>query len=143
MKMRIGILFVALTSLLIMTSASSVKVTTGIEFDQMTLAEAKALSAKTGKLIFIDCYTDWCGTCKRMAATSFKDPAVGKLYNDNFINLKIEMEKNPEGRDLAASYKVRAYPTLLIIDGKGNLIRQVVGMQTKDGLVMFANAAMK
>jgi thiol:disulfide interchange protein len=143
MKMRIGILFVALTSLLIMTSASSVKVTTGIEFDQMTLAEAKALSAKTGKLIFIDCYTDWCGPCKRMAATSFKDPAVGKLYNDNFINLKIEMEKNPEGRDLAASYKVRAYPTLLIIDGKGNLIRQVVGMQTKDGLVMFANAAMK
>ena len=141
--MRIGILFVALTSLLIMTSASSVKVTTGIEFDQMTLAEAKALSAKTGKLIFIDCYTDWCGPCKRMAATSFKDPAVGKLYNDNFINLKIEMEKNPEGRDLAASYKVRAYPTLLIIDGKGNLIRQVVGMQTKDGLVMFANAAMK
>ena len=109
----------------------------------MTLAEAKALSAKTGKLIFIDCYTDWCGPCKRMAATSFKDPAVGKLYNDNFINLKIEMEKNPEGRDLAASYKVRAYPTLLIIDGKGNLIRQVVGMQTKDGLVMFANAAMK
>ena len=143
MKMRIGILFVALTSLLIMTSASSVKVTTGIEFDQMTLAEATALSAKTGKLIFIDCYTDWCGPCKRMAATSFKDPAVGKLYNDNFINLKIEMEKNPEGRDLAASYKVRAYPTLLIIDGKGNLIRQVVGMQTKDGLVMFANAAMK
>ena len=143
MKMRIGILFVALTSLLIMTSVSSVKVTTEIEFDHMTLEEAKALSVKSGKLIFIDCYTDWCGPCKRMAATSFKDPVVGKLYNDNFINLKIEMEKNPEGRDLAARYKVRAYPTLLIIDGKGNLIRQVVGMQSKDGLIMFANAAMK
>ena len=141
MKMRIGILFVALAALLVMTSASS-KVTTGIEFDHISVETAKRMSNESGKLIFIDCYTDWCGPCKRMAATSFKDAAVGKIYNDNFINLKIEMEKNPEGRALAQRYKVRAYPTLLIIDGKGNLIRQVVGMQSKDGLIMFAKAAM-
>lgn len=141
MKMRIGILFVALFSLLLMTSASSL-VTTGIEFDDMTLEKAKVLSKKTGKLIFIDCYTDWCGPCKRMAATSFKDETVGKLYNDNFIKLKVEMEKNPDGRALAQRYKVRAYPTLLIIDGDGNLVKQIVGMQSKDGLLMFAKSAM-
>lgn len=138
MRKRVGIMFVAVLSLM-MVSASS-NVSNGIEFDHLTLAKAKAEAVKTGKLIFIDCYTDWCGPCKRMAATAFKDEKVGDLYNNKFLNLKIEMEKNPDGKSVAAQYKIRAYPTLLIIDGKGNLIKQVVGMQSADGLMAFGRS---
>ncbi len=141
MKVRLGIFSIALLALLLMTSASSA-VSTGIEFKSLGLEEAKTLSKKSGKLIFIDCYTVWCGPCKRMAATSFKDPSVGKLYNENFINLKVEMEKDPDGRALAAKYKVRAYPTLLIIDGNGTLIKKVVGLQSKDGLLIMGKGAL-
>jgi len=108
-------------------------------FKSMTINEAKELASSTGKLIFIDCYTDWCGPCKRMAATSFKDPDVALLYNKNFINVKVEMEKNPDGMGLARGYKVNAYPTLLFIDGEGNLFGKRVGMQNKDALIIFAN----
>ena len=120
-----------------MTSASEGD--KGIAFSDLTLDEAKTLSKETGKLIFIDCYTDWCGPCKRMAATSFKDEKVGDVFNKKFINLKIEMEKNPIGQELAKRYRVRAYPTLLVIDSEGTLIKQVIGMQTSDGLITMAN----
>ena len=142
MKKGLGILFIAVVSMVLMSS-SSAKKDSGIEFKDMTLTAAIELSNKTGKLIFIDCYTDWCGPCKRMAATSFKDEEVGKLYNDNFINLKIEMEKNPDGAAIARMYKIRAYPTLIMIDGKGELKNKVVGMQNVSGLKNFANSVIK
>ncbi len=111
----------------------------GISFSDITLKEAKSMATDSEKLIFIDCYTDWCGPCKRMAATSFKDEEVGKVFNQKFINLKIEMEKNPEGNELARRYQVRAYPTLLVIDANGNLIKKVIGMQNVNGLLTLAS----
>jgi len=132
----INVLFVALASVLMMSSSSQ---NSGISFNEITLDEAKVLSKKTEKLIFIDCYTDWCGPCKRMAATSFMDDKVGEVFNDKFINIKIEMEKNPIGTELAKRYRIRAYPTLLVIDSEGTLIKQVIGMQNSNGLITMAN----
>jgi thiol:disulfide interchange protein len=133
----IKVLFVVLASVLMMSSSSQ---DSGILFSEITLYEAKVLSEKTGKPIFIDCYTDWCGPCKRMAATSFIDDKVGEVFNNKFINIKIEMEKNPIGTELAKRYRVRAYPTLLIIDSEGALIKQVIGMQNANGLITMANS---
>lgn len=114
----------------------------GIKFMNMRLEEAKKEAAKSGKLIFIDAYTEWCGPCKIMAKTSFKDEKVAKLYNDNFINLKIEMEKDPDGRDVAMKYSVKAYPTLLIIDSDGKLVSSTLGLQSADKLIDFANSVL-
>ena len=66
----------------------------GIQFQTLTLEAAKAKALETGKLIFIDVHASWCGPCKMMARGPFKDEKVGKIYNDNFINLKIDAEKN-------------------------------------------------
>ncbi len=140
--MHVGKWLVASFALLMLTSLAPSKATTGIEFETLTLDEAKALSAQTGKPIFIDCYTVWCGPCKWMAANSFQDAGVAELYNSKFINLKVEMEKDVDGKELAMKYEVRAYPTLLIIDSKGNLKRKVVGAQDANGMITFAKAAL-
>ncbi len=110
----------------------------GIDFKKMTLEEAKELAKKKNQLVFVDAYTSWCGPCKQMAATTFKDAEVGELFNEKFINIKIEMEKDPEGPAVAMKYRVRAYPTLLFIDGDGNLVKSIVGFQTKDRLLALA-----
>lgn len=110
----------------------------GISFRHMTFKEAKALAKKENKLIFIDCYASWCGPCKRMAATSFKDEEVGKIYNKNFINLKIDMEKDAEGPELARLFKIRAYPTLVFVNGEGKVVKQQVGAMNADGLIALA-----
>lgn len=113
----------------------------GIAFKKKSFDAAKEEAKKEGKLIFIDAYTDWCGPCKRMAATSFKDAKVGDLYNKSFINLKIDMEKG-EGPEIARRFGVKAYPTLLIVDGNGKLVKQVVGMKSSAQLIAFANSVL-
>jgi thioredoxin len=144
MKKLVGIGFVAMVCVLIMTSVSSSSTPAeGIIFDHGTVGAAKKKAAAKGKLVFIDCYTVWCGPCKRMAATAFVDPEVGKIFNKNFVNIKVEMEKDADGSELARLYKVRAYPTLLIIDSKGKLIKQAVGMQSAQRLIALANAALQ
>jgi thiol:disulfide interchange protein len=114
----------------------------GIDFKKISLDKAKKLAAQEGKLIFIDAYTSWCGPCKKMAKTTFMDGEVGELFNENFINIKIEMEKDADGPDVARRYNVRAYPTLLIIDDEGNLVKQTIGFQDKSKLMNFAEAVL-
>lgn len=107
----------------------------GIKFEQISLEEAMKLAKSSGKTIFIDAYTEWCGPCKRMAATTFMDDGVAKLFNGKFINMKIEMEKSADGPNVAKMYGVKAYPTLLFIDGEGKLKKSVVGLQSAEQLL--------
>lgn len=141
MKKWIGIAMVAVFGLACAFTPASKDEEVGIKFEQITYKEALAKAKKENKFIFIDCYTSWCGPCKRMAATSFKDAKVGEVYNSQFINLKMEMEKDAEGPELARLYKVKAYPTLLIVNGDGKVVKEVLGMQTVDGLLSFAESA--
>ena len=142
MKRIVGILSLGFMLVILMTSVSS-KPSGGIDFQKIDLTEAKAQAIKTGKYVFIDCYTDWCGPCKRMAASSFMEDRVADVYNKQFINIKIEMEKDKDGPETALMYKIKAYPTLLIIDGKGNLVKQAIGMQSADGLIALAKSVEK
>lgn len=161
MKKTVGIFVAGILSIMVMTSTTcsveggssaqtssdqatvnSVAPNGGISFEKMSLEKAKKQAKKDGKLIFIDCYTSWCGPCKRMAATTFQEDDVAKLFNKNFINLKIDIEKDEDGADVARRYSVRAYPTLLIINGDGKLVKQTVGFQTKDKLMAFAKSVL-
>jgi thioredoxin 1 len=107
----------------------------GISFENISLNDAMKMAKKSGKIIFIDAYTSWCGPCKKMAATSFMDENVATFYNSNFINLKIDMEKNADGPTVARMYGVKAYPTLLYINGDGILKKSVIGFQTSSQLI--------
>jgi thiol-disulfide isomerase/thioredoxin len=111
----------------------------GIEFQHGSFQEALDMARAQGKHVFMDCYTSWCGPCKRMAATVFVDSAVGEYFNANFINTKFDMEKG-EGVTLAAKYGIRAYPTLLWLDADGEVVNKVVGGQDP---VSFINSAKK
>lgn len=97
-----------------------------IEFKEGAWAQLLAEAKKSGKLIFMDAYTTWCGPCKLMRATVFTDQQVGMVYNRNFINSYIDMEKG-EGLELRAKYNVTAYPTFLYINGDGEIVHKTVG----------------
>lgn len=113
----------------------------GIEFvHDKTFQEILDMAKAQNKLIFMDCYTSWCGPCKRLAAQVFPDSAVGAYFNEHFINTKFDMEKD-EGVSLASRYGIRAYPTLLWIDGKGEVVHKVVGGLDPTGLIQNGKKA--
>lgn len=111
-----------------------------IEFNHGTIAEVLQQAKTSGKLVFVDCYTDWCGPCKYMAANTFTDPAVASMFNAQFINYKLDMEKG-EGVDFAKKYAIRAFPTLLFLDGEGNMVHAAVGGLDPEGFMALGKDA--
>jgi thiol-disulfide isomerase/thioredoxin len=98
----------------------------GIVFEHGNFAAVCAKAKAEKKLVFIDVYTAWCGPCKHMAATVFKQDNIGQYFNSHFINYKIDAEKG-EGKALAAKYKIQYYPTYLFIDDNGAVFNKAVG----------------
>lgn len=97
-----------------------------IRFEKGNLATAFEKAKKEKKLIFVDAFTVWCGPCKHMSKTIFTNDTVADYYNATFVNMKLDMEKG-EGIEFAKKYDVRCYPSLLYLDGEGNLVHRVAG----------------
>lgn len=94
-------------------------------FRHISFDEALKAAKQENKLVFIDFYTDWCGPCKKMANEVFPQKMVGDFMNEKFVNLKFNAEK--EGKELAARYKVSAYPTFVILDTEGKVVGELKG----------------
>lgn len=109
----------------------------GISFYQGTLAEAMAKAKKEKKIIFLDVYAVWCGQCKALKNTTFKDPAVTDYFNNNFINLEINGEEGI-GKDIVKKYGLKGYPSLLFIDNNGKLISKSLGYHKGNELLEIA-----
>ncbi len=111
---------------------------TGINFQTGSWNEALELATKEDKLIFLDIYASWCGSCKLLKSKTFPDARVGQLFNSSFINYAVDGEKGI-GVDLAKKYNITAYPTLLFIDGNGNLVAKTMGFHTPKQLIDVGN----
>ncbi len=136
----IGVVALLVTGLAFTAFNTKTVETEGIAFEHTDFKSAQALAKKQGKLIFIDGYATWCGPCKLMARTVFKEKKVGDYYNENFVNLKIDME-TPEGRMLASKYAVRAYPTYLYLDANGKVVHRAMGATNGDKFIGFGKQA--
>ena len=97
--------------------------------------------AKNGeKVVFIDFYTTWCGPCKMLDRTTWKDKDVISWLETNTVPLKIDAEKQVE---LAAKYKVQAYPTLLFVSPEGEALDRIVGFRDPEKFLASAREAIK
>ena len=60
----------------------------------MSFEEAVERCAQEPKMVFIDVYTDWCGWCKRMDASTFANPEIAQYMNEHFYAVKFDAECN-------------------------------------------------
>ena len=65
----------------------------GVNFQELTLKEACAKAKAENKLVFIDCYTDWCGQCRLMTEEIFTMKEMGDYFNPKYICIKAKAEK--------------------------------------------------
>lgn len=104
---------------------------------QAALSEAK----RQNKPIFLDVYTTWCPPCRRMAREAFPNARLAEKYNARFINYQINAEFG-EGAELARTYAVGSYPTLLFIAPNGELVQRSVGYTGINGMITLADMAL-
>ena len=114
---------------------------TGIRFEKNTWEELLAKAEIDNELVFLDAFTTWCGPCKSMSRNVFTDQSVGKFYNRNFVNAKIDMEKG-EGQQIARKYKIEAYPSLLFINGKGEVVHRSTGYKDVNEFLLLGETAL-
>ena len=67
----------------------------GIDFvENLSWQQVKEKAKQEQKYIMIDCYTSWCGPCKVMDQTTFKDPEVAKIANEGFVAVKVQFDED-------------------------------------------------
>ena len=98
----------------------------GVDFKSVSLKEALEQAKTQGKMVFVDCYTTWCGPCKMMTEQVFPQKEAGDFFNTHFVNVKFDMEKG-EGIDLQKKFDVNAFPTMFLLNGDGNIIYKILG----------------
>ena len=111
--------------------------------------EAAALNKKKPKKIFMDMYTDWCGWCKKMDASTFINPVIVEYMNQNYYAVKFNAERkdtvtfngkqymNPNPAGSRSSHQLAqemlggrmSYPSFVFLDENLNKITIVPGYQ--------------
>jgi thioredoxin-related protein len=90
------------------------------------LKAATAEAAKTGKLLMVDVYTDWCGWCKKLDKDTYADAKVAQKLG-GLVALKLNPEQDKANEEFAHKYGVSGYPTILFLEPDGTLANKVVG----------------
>lgn len=105
----------------------------GIVFHEGNFASAVQKAKKENKFVFVDFYAVWCGPCKYMSASVFPNATIGEYFNANFVNVKIDAEK--QEKELVSKSKIEAYPTLGFFNGDGQLVFSSKGALDANGLL--------
>jgi thioredoxin-related protein len=131
-----------------------------------SIEEAIQLAKEEPRVIVIDVYTDWCGWCKRMDATTFSDPEVAAMMNKHFYPVKLNAEGKDDivigdrtfkfvdngrkGYHEMAAIVTRgrlSYPTISYVDAEGKVLEAAPGYKTADQfrvyLAYYAEGAYK
>jgi thiol-disulfide isomerase/thioredoxin len=107
---------------------------------EQVLQQAK----EQNRLVFMDCYTVWCGPCKGLAQNIFPRKDVGDFFNANFVNAQYDLEKG-DGKMLYDKYRenIIGFPTLLLIDANGQVVHQMAGYQEAPALIAGMKAGLE
>jgi thioredoxin-related protein len=147
------ILFLA--TMVIQSQVGFGQAVSGVHFELGLNWQQILLKAKEAhKFIFVDCYATWCAPCKEMDRAVYPVDSVGKLLNDHFVCIKMQMDRTPnddatvkalygDAKMLETGYNVGAYPTFLFFDLNGKAVHRAVGFMDAGGLITTARNAME
>ena len=98
---------------------------------------AQTRAQKSNRRVFIDFYADWCGPCREMTRTTFRDAAVIRaLQQMECVRINVD-----EGSPLVAQYSVSGIPRLLVLSPQGDTLVDMVGYRDAKELLAEISAA--
>jgi len=151
--MRTTLLFISV----LLTTFATVKAQ---EIKWMTFEEALAAQKKNPKKIMMDVYTSWCGPCKMLDKNTFHNKDVVAYVNKHFYAVKFNAEGNDvitykgqtfsnpnykeemknrrnSAHELSRFFQVSAYPTIVYLDEKGEVIAPIKGYQKPQQIELY------
>lgn len=108
--------------------------------------EAQQMAASSDKLIFVDVYEIGCKYCRAMDREVFPDSTVRQVMDANYIPVRLDgnstepIQFNGEeiaSIDFAQSKGAYVFPTSLILDAEGNVIKKKTGYMGVDEFRQF------
>lgn len=115
----------------------------------LNYAEGMKAAEDSDKQILIDFTASWCGWCKKMEATTFKDDSVINMVNEHFIPIKVwgdsKKQLDVDGYKITEEslaknkYAVSGYPTFYFLEADGEPIGKQPGyLQTAQFIEMLS-----
>lgn len=105
--------------------------------------EGLALAKKEGKKVFVEFTAKWCGFCKKMRATTFKNPDIIKLLNTYYVTVSVDGDSRDSldidgwittERRLTREYGITGYPTYWFLTSEADPIAPVKGYRDAEML---------
>lgn len=104
-----------------------------VDWTQPPFKSILETAKQENKHVFIDFYTTWCGPCKMLDKVTYQDSKVVEYLN-SIVAVKYDAEKD-EGEVLAKKFRVKAYPTLMLLGPDGKEVDRHVGYLDADGFM--------
>ncbi|SMO93311.1 thioredoxin family protein [Gracilimonas mengyeensis] len=114
--------------------------------DWVPLEEAREQAATSDKLIFVDVFEIGCKYCRAMDREVFPDSTVRKVLDANYIPVRLDGNSEEmitfkgeemSARTFAQSKGAYVFPTSLILDAEGNVVRKKTGYMGVDDFRNF------
>lgn len=127
-----------------LTSTKKEEIKNAPNWVSLKYAQDKAI--ETGKLVLVDVWETGCKFCKAMEREVYPDSTVRHVLDANYIPVKVNGNsdefltfrgKTMTSREFAGKFGVYAYPTTLILDTSGNLLKKKTGFMGVDDFRRF------
>lgn len=122
----------------------------------MSWEEAVIASKEEKRKFVVDVYTEWCGWCKKMDASTFQDPEIVKYVNKYYYAIKFDAEQKDDISLNGKVYKFNksgkrgyhqlaaeitrgrlSYPTVVFLDEELSLIQSIPGYRDIKSFTMI------
>lgn len=103
-------------------------------FDKRPYASAKSAANEAKKWFIVKATAEWCGPCKQMDRTTWRDEQVVEWVEQHAILVALDVDQH---KDLAAELGIQAMPTMIAFKEGNEEFDRIVGYRSPDAMLAW------